>query len=360
MAPPYPGGMPPYHGWRQPPPAPRRTASFWVAIILCVLLGGSVMLNLLLGAAAVSQERESEDRVYQEVTLDGDRSQKDKVLHLQISGAIMEGEGNTPLSQRRDPVSSVRAQLKQASKDDHVKAILLEINSPGGGVTASDIIYHELDAFRKARKVPIVALFDDVAASGGYYVAMASDHIMAHETTITGSIGVISQFADVHTLMDKVGVRINTIKSQRPDGSESFKDIGSPFRVMKPAERELWQSMINQMWRRFVDVVATGREGRLTREQVEQIADGRVFTAPQALQLKLVDSLGYRHQAWKKAAQMGGAHSARLVQYSRHASVWRELLSGRSQQPSLEEVLARSLDPMTASSPRLLYLWTSP
>ena len=318
------------------------------------------MLNMLLAAAVAGHARETEPTVFQEVTLDGDRKQPDKVLHLSLSGVIMDGDASTPFAQRRDPVATIRAQLKQASRDEHIKAILLEINSPGGGVTASDVIFHELDAYHKARKVPIVALFDDVAASGGYYAAMASDHIMAHETSICGSIGVISQFADVHALMDKVGVRVNVIKSQRPDGSESFKDIGSPFRPMKPAERELWQGMINQMWHRFVDVVVAGREGRLTRDQVEQLADGRVFTARQALELRLIDAIGYRHQAWKKAAQMGGSHEAQLVSYVRQASFWRDILSSHAEQPSLQDVLARGLDPLAMSSPRLLYLWTGP
>jgi protease IV len=341
-----------------PPRPPGRPMSFWVAILLFFLLGGSAVLNLVLAVATVaSTTKENDERAFQEAHLDGDLHQSDRVLDVALTGVITDNEGSEGLSSRRDPVSTIRAQLRQAQKDPRVRAILLEVNSPGGGLTASDLIYHELQTFRKERKIPVVVLFDDVAASGGYYVAMASDHIVAHQTTLCGSIGVIAQFPDVHALLSKIGVQMNTIKSQRFNGNESMKDIGSPYRGMKPAERQLWQSMINQMWQRFVDVVVEGRSGKMTAQEVRQVADGRIFTAQQALDRKMIDSIGYRNDAWQRAARLAHVPSAQLVQYYRHTSLFHELFATRASSASMEAALKRYLDPLTVSSPRLMYLW---
>lgn len=349
---------PPY--WPPPSPPPKgRSASFWVALLLLMLLAGSFFLNVILAASlGASGLHESEDGTMPETRVLGKRDAQDKVLDIQISGLIMEEESSGAFSARRDPVSSVIAQLRQARKDPHIKAILLEVDSPGGGITASDIIYHHLATFRKEKNIPIVVLFGDIACSGGYYVSMAGDFIMAHETTMTGSIGVIAQFFDVHSMMGKIGVNVNTIKSQRANGTESFKDIGSPFRPMKPAERQLLQGMVTEMWGRFVTVVATGRAGKLTKEQIQSLADGRIFTGRQALDLKLVDGLGYREDAWKKAAEMGKAPDAKLVQYRVRPNLLKEILSGRTQQTPLESVVNRYLERMNGSGPRLLYLWS--
>lgn len=361
---PPPGPTPPYappmHSYLPPPPPPPRgrSASFWVAILLALLLGGSVLLNLALAVGAgVATGRGAEGTSFNETLLAGSVSSSDKVLDIAVNGVIMEGKEDGPFSEM-DPVRLVREVLRQARKDDHVKAVLLEINSPGGGINASDVIYHELAAYRKERNVPIVVVCKDLTASGGYYISQAADHIMAHQTSMVGSIGVIAEFLNVEGLMSKVGMRMNVIKSERANGTESFKDIGSPFRAMKPAERKFLQSMIRQMWNRFVDVVAIGRKGRLTREQIADLADGRIWTGQQALELKLVDSLGYRNDAWKKAAELGKAPNARLVQYGRREGLLRAILGAQGQSRHLESLLGASLDPYSAATPRIMYLWT--
>lgn len=336
------------------PPAPRRPWSFWVALLLALVLLGSVMLNVLLGLAALGNNLEPALRAnFEETLLDGKRSATEKVVVLPIQGVIME-EGDGPRALRS--VSRMRSMLRAVRQDKAVKAIVLEIDSPGGGVTASDQIHHELLRFRQETGIPIVALFGDVAASGGYYVAMASDEILAHTTTITGSIGVISQFPQVRELMDKIGVEILTIKSLDEQGKSSFKDMGSPFREMRPEERRLLQGLITQMWERFVEVVAAGREGKLDRAQVRALADGRIFTGRQALELKLVDALGYQEDAFKRARDLGQAPQAKVVRLQ-HRETLLDLLGGGGFSTREWSAPLRVLERTSLNGPRMMYLW---
>jgi protease-4 len=336
----------------EPKAGPARPLSFWVALVLALLLTVSVVANVLLVTLNSWLDAGSDNAPFEEEHLAGDRQAADKILDIALTGAIADvGSKNV--------VSSIIAQLDQARKDDHVKGLLIEMNTPGGGITASDILYHEVDRFRKDRKVPVVVLCKDLTASGGYYVSMAADHIMAHQTSLVGSIGVIAEFTNVQGLMEKVGVKVEIVKSQRADGSESFKDIGSPFRQMKPAERAMMQRMVEKMWNRFVDVVATGREGKLTRAQIAELADGRVWTGQEALDLHLVDSIGYREDAWKKATELAHDPGARLVSWHRPSGLFGALLGARGTAPDLNALLDRTIDPALSASPRLLYLWTA-
>lgn len=334
-----------------------RPVSFWLAIVLALMFGVSALANIVL-AGLHMMGREGAPFDHQEHFMAGNLDASDKVLHIPLAGTIMDMDTSGGLSPSPSIVSRIAAQLQQARKDEKVKAILLEVNSPGGGVTASDILYHEVDRFRQERKIPVVVLCRDVTASGGYYVAMAADHVMAHHTSVIGSIGVIAELANVEGLMQKVGVQMNVIKSQRADGSESFKDIGSPFRPMKPAERALMQTIIQRMWGRFVDVVAAGRKGKLSRDQVAALADGRVWTGQQALELKLIDSLGYRDDALKKAQELAGLSSAKLVSWHPRPTLVAELLSSRSDLTQVTALLEQAFDPGARTSPRLMYLWS--
>ena len=209
------------------------------------------------------------------------------------------------------------------------------VDSPGGGVTASDRMYEELKHFKDEKKIPVVAIFEDVAASGGYYVAMASDHIIAHPTTITGSIGVISEFYDFSQLMGKVGVDVNIIKSLNYEGKESFKDMGTPTRKMKPEERKILQALITEMWERFTSVVAEGRKGKLTLAEVKKLADGRVFSGGTALKAKLVDQVGYTRDAYQEIRKRCGNPKARIVRYLPEKG-WEDLFTSQSLVPKLE------------------------
>ncbi len=205
----------------------------------------------------------------------------DKVAVLPVTGLIADSE-------------STIEQLRKFTKDDSVKAIVLRINSPGGGVGPSQEIYEEVRKL-KGKKV-VVASMGALAASGGYYIACAAQKIYANPGTITGSIGVIMQFVNVKDLIEKIGLKGMVVKSG------VFKDIGSPVRNMKPEERELLQGVIDNVHSQFIGAVAEGR--KMDREKVAKIADGRIFSGEQAKALGLVDALGNLEDAVAEAGKL--------------------------------------------------------
>jgi protease-4 len=184
--------------------------------------------------------------------------------------------------------------LEQAENLSNVKAVVLRVDSPGGSVVASDEIYHMLLDFEK----PVVIWMGDTAASGGYYISCGGDYVFAHPDTLTGSIGVISQFINAEELLDEVGVDVMVITSG------THKDMGSLFRDMTEEEREIWNTILDQIYADFVEVVAESRE--LSMEQVRELADGRIYTGQQALENDLVDEVGLSSDAVDKAAELAG------------------------------------------------------
>jgi protease-4 len=193
-----------------------------------------------------------------------------------------------------DPENIVR-QLKKYEDDNSVKALVLRINSPGGGVAASQEIYDQLLKFRDKDKI-IVASMGSVAASGGYYISCAADTIFANGGTITGSIGVIFSFFVFEDLMNKAGVGLEVVKSGE------LKDVGSPARELAPKEREMLQSVIDDTYGQFIDIVAERRG--LDIDYVKGMADGSIFTGHQALEKGLVDKIGTLDDAIAKAGEM--------------------------------------------------------
>ena len=226
---------------------------------------------------------------------------KQKIVVLPIEGVISSSRGDgigafcTP--------EDLRSALDYLAKDDSIIAVVLEVNSPGGGLTASDIMLHYLRNFKFKTELPIYAYFMDEACSGGYYISMAADEIYACPTTMTGSIGVIMQLPEITGLMNKVGVKMVTITSLNSEGKASYKDIGSMYRTMKPNERAMLQSMITESWQGFVQVVSEGRKGKLTKQQVAKLADGRIFSAKQAQKAKIIDGICYPDDLYLKIAQ---------------------------------------------------------
>jgi protease-4 len=200
-----------------------------------------------------------------------------------------------PLSGLISDSEPVIEHLKKFGKDDSVKAIVLRIDSPGGGVGPSQEIYEEVKKVRA--KKPVLASMGALAASGGYYIACAAQRVYANPGTMTGSIGVIMPFMNVKDLVEKIGVKGMTVKSG------TFKDIGSPLRDMTPLERELLQAVVDNVHLQFVNAVADGRN--LDRQDVLQIADGRIFTGEQAKELGLVDVLGNLEDAISDAGKLG-------------------------------------------------------
>jgi protease-4 len=230
----------------------------------------------------------------------------------------------------------VKEELDKARKDDRIKALVLRINSPGGTVSAADMIYHEISQFKQERQVPVVACCMGLAASGGYYVAQAADEIIAHPTTLTGSIGVVAMKFNVKGLMNKVGVDQDTVKSG------PWKDFWSPFKPATEAEKQMMQAIIDDFYRQFVQLVEQNR--KLTRQEAQKVADGRIFTAAQARSLKLVDKVGYLDDAVKAARQRAGLPEAQVVIYQRPDSY-------RPTVYSLGPELFQDL------GPQFLYLW---
>lgn len=230
----------------------------------------------------------------------------DRVALVELVGPINSSEG-------------IVRQLKKYKENDSVPAIVLRINSPGGGVAASQEIYQEVLRARDAGKT-VVASLSSVAASGGYYVACAADTIMANPGTLTGSIGVILEFPNTEELFQKIGIRFEVVKSGE------FKDIGSPVREMTDRERELLQEMIDDTYDQFVGVVAADRE--LDREEVLQYADGRVFTGRQGVGYGFIDVLGDYEDAIALAAEMAGIRGKpkTIREWRRRATIWDVLL----------------------------------
>lgn len=269
------------------------------------LLAGCVYAPLDLGIGQLGQ-------VYEATVVEGDSDER--VLLLRIDGEISSEDDSGLLGSGPATTSLLRQELDYARRDDGIKAVLLRVDSPGGGVTASDLIHHELARFRQETGKPIVAWLGDTAASGGYYVVQAADEVIAAPTCVTGSIGVIATLPEVSGLGEKIGVKVEAIKSGKN------KDLGSMFRPMQPEERALLQDLIDRMYARFVDVVLAGRaRAGLTREQLLPQADGRVFTAQQALEGKLIDGIGYFEDALLRVKGLAGLKDPQVVVYERRS-----------------------------------------
>jgi protease IV len=258
-------------------------------------------------------------------------SGKDRVAIVRVEGPILDSKQTVE-------------ELKIFADDPLVKAIVVRIDSPGGGVAPSQEIYNAVRRVRKEKNKAVIASMGTVAASGGYYIAVGTDRILANPGTLTGSIGVIMQVANFEELLEKIGVRSIVVKSGK------FKDVGSPFRPMQDEERKLLQSVMNDVHRQFIDAVAEGRSLDLT--EVEQLADGRVFTGKQAKSILLVDDIGDLQDAIKLAGELGGIEGEpRVMEMSKPFS-FRDLLQGTF----LGNV--RSFATAPFSMP-LLYLWVA-
>jgi protease-4 len=274
-----------------------------------------------------------------------------KVAIIEVSGLIMNARASGLLSDGENPVSLFREKLEHAAEDSSVKAVVLRINSPGGGVTASDIMYRDLLAFKEKTNKPVVACMMDVAASGGYYLAMGADSVYAHPTTTTGSIGVIMSLYNAHDLFKKLGVESDPIKSG-PN-----KDLANPARKLTEQERAILQGMVNQFYDRFVSVVATGRN--LPEGQVRAIADGRVYTAQEAKTLGLVDEIGYLEDALRDAKMRAGIKDAAIIAYDRGPGSRATIHAGMPRIPSEISVKLEvpGLNLPQVGGATFLYLW---
>lgn len=304
------------------------------------------------GCSVISLDLSPRVRPLEEETVEGRGAAK--ILLMDLSGFLSDETPSNALTIGTPPprvplLVRVREELLKAGEDPSVRGLVVRINSPGGTVTASDIIFRELRAFKARRDIPIVAVMMDVAASGGYYIALAADTIVAHPTTVTGSIGVIMLTVNAEGLLDKIGVRASAIKSGER------KDMGSPFRALTSDERAIFQSVIDQLQAQFIDKVVERRG--LDREIATRIADGRIYTADQALGLRLIDRVGYVPDGLDIVRRAMGVEQARIVVYRRprqyRATYYAQ---AESHAPGSDDALSR-LAGLVGSGPRFLYLW---
>ena len=282
-----------------------------------------------------------------------------KVLLLEIDGVINGADTPSFLGSTPSTIARVRTVLDLARQDPEIKGVLLRIDSPGGTATASEQVYTEILRFKKEKGVPVVAQLLTTAASGGYYIAMAADEVQAHPTTVVGSIGVIFTSMNFAGLMEKLGIEDQTIT-----GGE-FKDIGSPFRPLTAVERAQLQSIVDDLHARFREVVDRGRP-ELDAEQVAALANGRIYSAPQALENGLVDRVGAMADAVGLLSDRMGAPRVRVVAYhrpNRARSNYYMQAPGRSAGPSLAgaqpldaATMGQTLAPLLAR-PGFHYLW---
>lgn len=276
----------------------------------------------------------------------------EKILLIDIDGPISNRPKKTLVGFRSDTgmVDRIREILKKAEKDKNIKGILLRVNSPGGTVTSSDIIYHEIKSFKESFKVKVYVSVIDVAASGGYYVALAGDSIMVHPTSLVGSIGVLALKLNLESLMDKVGVEWEVVKSSKK------KDFMSPFRPLTKEERVLFQETIDRYYDRFVDLVVLNRDG-LDVKEVRALADGRVYNARQALNNHLVDSIGYLKDLVELAKKELDQPDLKVVTYSRPREYKSNYYSSMGSTPKINLINLDLGFDWNQISPQFLFLW---
>lgn len=281
----------------------RNTRIFLVILALLTVMGGVMVAVFIAVMPGHSEEEE---------VVEGSGG---KVALVELEGVIT------------DSRETIR-QIKKFRENSSVKGIILRVESPGGGVAASQEIYEEVRKTRESGK-PIVVSMGSVAASGGFYVACGATKVMANRGTVTGSIGVISQFFRFDPLLGKIGVEVNTIKSGK------MKDAGNPFRQMSENDRAYFQSLMDEVHRQFMDVVS--RELEMAPESVKDLADGRVFTGEQAVQLGLVDTLGTFEDAIDYTASLAGIRGKPSVikERERRATIF-DILTGAT---SLDAIL---------------------
>ena len=287
-----------------------------------------------------------------EVILDG--SADDKVLVVPITGVITDSPKRSIMRTMPSLVQEVVSHLQLAEEDERVKVVLLKIDSPGGTTTASDMLYHEIVTFKQRTGKKVVVSMMNLATSGGYYVSLPADVIMAHPTTVTGSVGVILMRPEVSGLMEKIGVGVQVSKSGEN------KDMGSPFRPITPLEENLLQDLSDDLGRRFVNLVKQHRD--LDDDRLATVATARVFLADAAVSAGLVDKVGYIQDAIEEAKVIAELDAdARVVTYRRTTypddNLYNNLTSSAQANPTPLLVDAGLIGDLLSLNAGFYYLW---
>jgi protease-4 len=278
---------------------------FFVAALSLIVASGCGVPSFLITPVQNPQ------RLEEQTVVPGSGFSAPKIALIEVEGMIsnLKGGGLLSLGTPGDnPVSKFVQEMDLAAKDPAVKAVVLRVNSPGGTVTASDIMYQTVARFKQQTHKPVVASLQDLAASGAYYVACGADRIVTHPTSVVGSIGVIFNTFNVAGTMEKIGAKSEAIKSG------PLKDMASPFREIDPASRAVMQAMVDEFYGRFVSVVTTNRP---IKADDKTLTDGRVFSGARAVELGLADQTGLLDDAIEQAKQLSKAPNARVVTYRR-------------------------------------------
>ncbi|MEP6698750.1 MAG: signal peptide peptidase SppA [Verrucomicrobiota bacterium] len=311
-----------------------------LSIFLFVALCASLFVNVALVTVAARRLsgrgglEEPTPRFRETILQRGGRGSQDKIAVILMRGMI---SSSLPGNVTDSMVDDMRTALQQARDDEHVRAVVLEIDSPGGEVTASDVIYNWV--VRTRAKKPVVVYMDSLAASGGYYVACGGQYLMANETTITGSIGVIIQTLNYEQLFNKIGLASVVFKSGK------FKDMLNGARPITPEEHDYVQSFVLKTYEKFLGIVA--RERKLPADSLRNtIADGRILSGQDALDHKLIDGVGQIEDAFLKAKELGHAPGATVVKYGPPFSFGRFLRAfGSAGDAKIELSLPKQLVP---------------
>jgi len=282
---------------------------------LSLIIGGVLFIGFIIFAfLAIALAPDATGRgVIVEVIEPAPAGVRERVAEVQVSGMI----SNALSGSGRSMVDDFKDELREALEDKRVKAIVVRVNSPGGEVTASDILYK---AVKDANAIkPVVIYMETLAASGGYYLACGGRHIMAGETTLTGSIGVAWQAINVEEMMDKIGLDVLVFKSGE------FKDMLSPAREVTEPERDYIQSLVIENYDRFLAIVSEARDIPVEELRDSELADGRVYTGAQALKWGMVDSTGYIEDAYQQAMTEAGIENAAVVRFRRRPGLFDSL-----------------------------------
>jgi protease-4 len=297
-----------------------------VALGLLVLTVSLVVLVLTINASGPR----ASTAVYDEQYVSGEGP--DKIAVVPVEGQIASADSAVGGVQPTTTPEGLADALQQAKEDESVAAVVLEVNSPGGGVTASDVMHQSILDFKRSSGKPVVVSMGDVAASGGYYISTAADRIVANETTLTGSLGVIFALTEFSELADKYGVEQEVVKSGK------FKDMGSSFRDLTTEERKILQSIVDESYDEFVSVIVQGRD--LSEERVREIADGRVYSGEQAKELGLVDSFGGLDEAAEISRNLANVEEATVVRYVQRPTFVETLLARLApQEPEAVQIM---------------------
>ena len=329
---------------------------FWIStslaifFFLCsvVLLSSLIVLLMIKGALSPHMEEGRIEKLA-ETVIEGTGA--DKILIIPVNGIITAQSSRKLFQETPSMVDSVTQQLEQARDDNDVKAVILEINSPGGGITASDIIYKEILEFKEKTSKKIIVSMQDVAASGAYYISAAADKIISHPTTVTGSIGVIMPLLNIADLVEKYGIEDTSVKSG------DMKNIGSPLKKMSDEEREALHDIVDEMYTRFLNIIADGRNMKI--EDVRKLSDGRIYTGKQALENGLVDQLGYMDDAITLAKEISGLKEAKIIKYKKMFKL-ADIFAGSMDNLFGDRTIKIGINASVADNdfPRFMYLWT--